>query len=592
MKELLQNIELPASKSISNRILIIKALCEYYNMSNKFEIENLAKCDDTNKMLLVLNLFFSHFNKAENNNNLSASSYNREFLDEIQNYNINHAGTAMRFLTAFLSIVKGECTLTGSERMQQRPIRILVDALNILGANIKYEKDEGYPPLTIKGCELVGGEIDIESSVSSQYISALMMIAPYMQKGLTINLVGGVVSSPYIFMTSQIMKQLDAKLCLYSDDEMDKVELDDIHKCNNDKSDKEELDDIHKRSKDKSDKVDKEKFDDIHKYDTYSTCSTSGDNSDSVDKEEIDNVHKFKTCSSNNKVRLGNVLKCTTCTNESEKKLRRIKIYPFPYLNSLDNDSSSKSNISKFQDVIESCGSNYKSDVSKLEDDIKSCDDNMYINTIKTQTKNVVIKIESDWSAASYFYEYLLIKGHGKLKLNNLYKDSIQGDSKQVAYWEQLGITTKFVEDAIIIEKGIPSQSSIKLDFTEMPDIALSFIVACCLAEIKFCFTGLQTLKIKECDRIESIITEMKKLNYSLVTNGLGILSWDGGRTDIFSQKNNKDVNQISIKTYNDHRMAMVMAPARILYPKLVIENPEVVEKSFPDYWKQTVHLS
>jgi len=557
MKDLVQDIKLPASKSISNRILIIKALSEYYNISNKFEIENLAKCDDTDKMLLVLNLFFSHFNKEVNNNNLSMNSYYREFIDETQNYNINHSGTAMRFLTAFFSIVKGKFTLTGSERMQHRPIHILVDALNTLGGNIKYKKDEGYPPLLIKGCHLLGGEIDIESSVSSQYISALMMIAPYMQRGLTINLVGEVVSSSYIFMTSQIMKQLDAKLCLYLDDE-----------------------------------VDKEGLDNIHKYNSCSTCSMNSDSSDAVDKEGLDNIHKFSTCMDN-----------------SEKKLRRIKIYPISYLNSLNRISTSTSGR------------------TELEEQIKSDDDKIYINTIKTQTKKVVLKIESDWSAASYFYEYLLIKGHGRLKLKNLYKNSMQGDSKQVAYWEKLGITTKFIEDAIIIETNLKSQnllklgfkSLLKLDFTEMPDIALSFIVACCLSGIKFTFTGLQTLKIKECDRIDAIITEMKKLGYVLINNDLGVLSWiEDKENDIHTAGNEIDkrdninsiddnvdirtniesnkidvtrVNPINIRTYNDHRMAMALAPARIKYPKLIIENSEVVEKSFPDYWKQTVNL-
>ena len=171
------SVKLPASKSISNRALILNALSY-----SPYEIENLSDCDDTEVMVKALN------------------SNDRDF-------DIHAAGTAMRFLTAFLSKIVGEWTITGTERMRNRPIKILVDALNALGARVEYIDKEGYPPLRIFGSALQGGEISLSGSVSSQYISALLMIAPTMEKGLTLHLEGNVISKPYIRLTLQLMAQ-------------------------------------------------------------------------------------------------------------------------------------------------------------------------------------------------------------------------------------------------------------------------------------------------------------------------------------------------------------------------------------------------
>lgn len=170
-------IQLPASKSISNRALILNALSY-----SPYEIENLSDCDDTKVLLRALDSDSNHFD-------------------------IGAAGTAMRFLTALLSKIVGEWTITGTERMKQRPIRLLVDALNSLGARIEYAGKEGYPPLRIFGSALQGGEITMDGGVSSQYISALLMIAPLMEKGLTLTLTGNIISRPYINLTLQLMKQ-------------------------------------------------------------------------------------------------------------------------------------------------------------------------------------------------------------------------------------------------------------------------------------------------------------------------------------------------------------------------------------------------
>lgn len=169
-------IKLPSSKSISNRILIINALSY-----SPYEIGNLSDSDDTKVLDAVLN----------SNTNI---------------FDIGHAGTAMRFLTAFLSKVMGEWILTGSERMKQRPIGILVDALRKLGALIEYTENEGFPPLKITGTALKGGTLELDGSISSQYISALLMIAPAVQGGLRLKLLNQITSRPYIDLTLNLME--------------------------------------------------------------------------------------------------------------------------------------------------------------------------------------------------------------------------------------------------------------------------------------------------------------------------------------------------------------------------------------------------
>ena len=164
-------ISLPASKSISNRALIMYALAGGSTLP-----QNLSDCDDTSVIL-------------------DAMRYMPEVID------IKAAGTAMRFMTAYLSVMRGTHTLTGTERMKHRPIGILVDALRQLGADISYLEEEGYPPLRIKGSTLKGGLLEIAGNVSSQYISALLMIGPMLGDGLELRLKGDIISRPYIDLT-------------------------------------------------------------------------------------------------------------------------------------------------------------------------------------------------------------------------------------------------------------------------------------------------------------------------------------------------------------------------------------------------------
>jgi 3-phosphoshikimate 1-carboxyvinyltransferase len=136
---------------------------------------------------------------------------NQVLESNTNHFNIGHAGTAMRFLTAYLSKIVGEWHITGSERMQQRPIAILVDALRKMGAQIEYTGVEGYPPLKITGTALKGGVIELDGSVSSQYISALLMIGPTVQGGLTLRLMNRITSRSYIDMTLQLMRKFGIK---------------------------------------------------------------------------------------------------------------------------------------------------------------------------------------------------------------------------------------------------------------------------------------------------------------------------------------------------------------------------------------------
>lgn len=173
-------IDLPSSKSISNRSLIIYALSGAKTLP-----ENLSDCDDTRVVAQAL-------------------AHPAPVVD------IMAAGTAMRFLTAYLSITDGERVITGTERMKHRPIGVLVDALRTLRADISYVENEGFPPLRIRGHALEGGRLEMPGNVSSQFISALLLIAPAMQRGLELELKGETISRPYIDLTLWTMKEYGA----------------------------------------------------------------------------------------------------------------------------------------------------------------------------------------------------------------------------------------------------------------------------------------------------------------------------------------------------------------------------------------------
>ena len=176
------SIKLPASKSISNRALIIHAIAK-----GQIIPQNLSNCDDTEVII-------------------SALKNMPEVID------IKAAGTAMRFTTAYLATKDGEeHTITGTERMKHRPIAVLVDALRYLGAEIEYTGEEGFPPLHIKGKKLEGGHLEVPGNISSQFISALLMVGPVLENGLELKLTGDIISRPYIDLTLWTMREFGAE---------------------------------------------------------------------------------------------------------------------------------------------------------------------------------------------------------------------------------------------------------------------------------------------------------------------------------------------------------------------------------------------
>ena len=394
-KQLDSTIKLPASKSISNRALIIYALS-----GGNIIPDNISDCDDTKVIIDAL----------------------KHMPDVID---IKAAGTAMRFMTAYLSATKGEHTITGTERMKHRPIKVLVDALRYLGAEITYEDKEGYPPLHIKGKTLEGGHLEVPGNVSSQYISALILIGPALTKGLELKLTDEIVSRPYIDLTLWTMREFGA------------------------------------------------------------------------DAEWTD--------------------------------VDTITIKPKPY-------------------------GNFK-----------------YF-------------VENDWSASSYWYEIMALSSdrESKISLEGLMDGSKQGDSVVRYIFSLLGVKTIFetkqegIPTTVTLKRNICKLQRLDYDFINSPDLAQTFVVCCALMGIKFHFTGLASLKIKETDRIEALKQELLKLGYVIKDKNDSELIWDGETCEPTFEP---------IDTYEDHRMAMAFAPVAMKFPEIRINDPEVVTKSYPHFW-------
>lgn len=382
-------IQLPSSKSISNRALIINALG-----NGTFRPENLSDCDDTQVMIHAL-------------------SGDKETID------ILAAGTAMRFLTAYLSVTPGQRILTGTQRMQQRPIQVLVNALRELGAEIDYIANDGFPPLRIRGRELKKDAISLPGNVSSQYISALLMIAPALSNGLTITLTGEIISRPYINLTLQLMNDFGARAGWLNN--------------------------------------------------------------------------------------------------------HQLRVEPTSY-------------------------------------------------------QSIPFYVESDWSAASYWYQITALSKEAEVTLPGLFETSYQGDSQVAHLFRSLGVETLYENKTVTLRKTGNVVEHLEYDFIDQPDLAQTFVVTCALMNIPFRFSGLQSLKIKETDRMAALINEMGKLGYALCETEGSILSWEGERC--------RKAADAAIDTYEDHRMAMAFAPACLVMPQILINNPQVVSKSYPRYWE------
>jgi 3-phosphoshikimate 1-carboxyvinyltransferase len=194
--------------------------------------------------------------------------------------------------------------------------------------------------------------------------------------------------------------------------------------------------------------------------------------------------------------------------------------------------------------------------------------------------------IESDWSGASYWYEMMALCAdkRSEVKLTGLMDGSKQGDSTTRYIFSLLGVKTQFeskqagIAQTVTLKQNGRCVPKLEYDFINAPDLAQTFVVTCAAKGIPFHFKGLSTLKIKETDRIEALKTEMRKLGYVLQDHNNSELIWDGERCDPSFEQ--------GIDTYEDHRMALAFAPYAFLHDKLIINNPQVVTKSYPHYWE------
>jgi 3-phosphoshikimate 1-carboxyvinyltransferase len=381
-------LNITGSKSETNRLLLLQALYP------KLILENTSNSDDSEVMLKAL-------------------------VSDEDVIDIHHAGTAMRFLTAYFALQENrEVVLTGSTRMKERPIQILVEALQQLGADITYEENEGFPPIRIKGKKLTQSKVSLPANVSSQYISALLLIAPKLENGIELTLEGEITSIPYIKMTLALLNEMGVETSF-----------------------------------------------------------------------------------------VGNII-----------SVKNFSLFPFP----------------------------------------------------------LSLRVESDWSSASYWYSIMALSQIGtEITLSSYQQNSLQGDSALAEIYKEFGVETVFENHTILLRKTRNSESeTLNLDLNNSPDIAQTIAVTCFGLGIGCHLTGLHTLKIKETDRLIALQTELTKLGAMVtVTNESLIL-----------EPSSSILENVSVKTYQDHRMAMAFAPLALKVP-IVIEEAEVVSKSYPTFW-------
>ncbi|MGO1244312.1 MAG: 3-phosphoshikimate 1-carboxyvinyltransferase [Sphingobacterium sp.] len=387
-------VQLTGSKSESNRALIIQALSR-----GVVRIENLSNAADTVIM---------------QNSLVQAASDS----DDRITINIGPAGTAMRFLTSYLTLGSAQFTLTGTNRMQERPIGILVDALSELGANIQYEKKTNYPPIKIDGGFVqTADKVSIPGNISSQYISSLLLIAPSLKKGLQLRIEGELTSRPYVTMTLNMLLEAGIK----------------------------------------------------HSW--------------------TDNVIEIPAQ----------------------------KFLP------------------------------------------------------------ATIFVEPDWSAASYWYAIVALSKEGTILLPGLKAHSLQGDIAIVNIMKHFGVASSFHEDGLRISKVSGGSDQKLFDFKECPDLAQTIVALAAAIKRDISITGVETLKIKETDRIAALKHEIEKFGATIIADGE---TYHVKTQDVYYPA------QISIDTYEDHRMAMAFAPLALVFDKVIINEPLVVEKSYPEFWQ------
>jgi 3-phosphoshikimate 1-carboxyvinyltransferase len=382
----------PSSKSESNRVLVIHALA-----GKEGELQNLSNARDTQTMIRLL----------QNDNE--------------ETWDVLDAGTTMRFLTAYSAVSGKKRIMTGTMRMKERPILLLVDALRTLGADISYQEKDGYPPMLIKPFDpkqVKTNTLTIRGDVSSQYITALLMIAPLLPQGLKLELTGKIGSKPYIAMTLQLMQKFGV------------------------------------------------------------TAKWEG--------SSITVPHQ-----------------------------------------------------------------NYK---------------------------GTTYSVESDWSAASYWFSVAALAPEANFFIKGYKSDSLQGDRVITSIMEKMGVKSTFTNEGLHLEKitGFVAQP-FEQDFTDCPDLAQTIAIVAAAKGQVVTMSGLESLRIKETDRIAAIQNELQKFGSDLE---------ELVKDDTYKVvPGNFKMNNQHIATYKDHRMAMAFAPLALL-GELSIENPEVVEKSYPHFWE------
>lgn len=392
-------VSLPFSKSISNRLLIMR-----YLSGDTIEIDNLSSADDTRLMESLLRKIRVHISSS--------------VTSEPCEIDCSNAGTVLRFLTALLAFIPGKWFITGSQRMQQRPLEPLVRALSTLGIQITYTGEYGYPPILVTGTQVKGGRIGVETSFSSQYLSALLMIGPALTEGLTIETHGVDVSRPYAEMTVGLLRRAGINI------------------------------------------------------------------------KSINGTYT---------------------------------VYPGAF------------------------------------------------NPVK-------FSVEPDWSSASYWYEIAALVPGSKILLKGLSMKSVQGDCVVAEIFKEFGVNSFESDAGILIESKPEVTGLFEFDFSNYPDLVPAVAAACTALGIKARLTGLAHLRIKESDRIQALVQELKNINNTISVRNNNEISINKGEESI-------PLHPVTFNTYDDHRMAMALAPLAALFKNATIRDPAVVNKSYPDFW-------
>jgi 3-phosphoshikimate 1-carboxyvinyltransferase len=381
------DIYLPGSKSESNRALILQAMS-----GGLVRIEGLSLAKDTQTLQRLLQ-------------------------ENPENMDVYHAGTAMRFLAAYLAFRPEDKMLTGSSRMLERPIGPLVNALRAMGADIHCIGREGYPPLLIfgKNAKFGASTVVLPGNVSSQFISALLLVAYAQPDGLRIRIQGEVLSRPYIEMTLELMAR-------------------------------------------------------------------------------------------------------------------------FGIVHTWEGDT---------------------------------------IAIARQQLRAGTYAVEADWSAASYWFCMVALSKGSSIRLHGLRETSLQGDHVVADKMADLGVQAIWQQDVLHLSQTDAVQAHVQWDFADCPDLAQGLITTAAALGVQGSFTGLQSLRIKETDRIAALQIELAKVGMQLMENA--DQWWLQGRFE---------AQAASFDTYQDHRMAMAFAPLALACPRITVHNEEVVEKSYPHFWQ------